>query len=227
MPRVIRARGAGDDASGQVFTTRAVAPLPRNELLLSMSSMQPTDEGGSMDSTPIVYELDPAHSHLGFSVRHMMVSQQRGTIRGASGTLTLDRAHPSKSRVEVAIDVATINTNVTDRDNHLRGPDFFDVANHPTITFVSRDVRVEDDGQLRVTGDLTIRGTTRSVVLDADPVSDESKDMYGLTRVGSSATTKISRKDFGLVWNAILETGGVALADEVKITLDVQFIRKA
>jgi len=178
-------------------------------------------------STPIVYELDPAHSHLGFSIRHMMVSQQRGTIKAQSGTLTLDRAALSKSRVEVTIDVASINTNVTDRDNHLRGPDFFDVANHPTISFVSREVRVKDDGELDVTGDLTIRGTTRSVTLHAEPVSEESKDMYGLIRVGTSASTKISRKEFGLVWNAILETGGVALGDEVKINLDVQFIKKA
>jgi polyisoprenoid-binding protein YceI len=177
-------------------------------------------------STPIVYELDPAHSHLGFSIRHMMVSQQRGTIKAQSGTLTLDRGNLSNSRVEVAIDVASINTNVNDRDNHLRGPDFFDVANHPTISFASREIRVKDDGELDVTGDLTIRGTTRSVTLHAEPVSEESKDMYGLIRVGTSASTKISRKDFGLVWNAILETGGVALGDEVKIHLDVQFIKK-
>ena len=177
--------------------------------------------------TTTIYELDPVHSHIGFSVRHMMVSQQRGVFRGVSGTLELDRANPSRSRVEVSIEVATINTNVVDRDEHLRGPDFFDVANHPRMTFVSREVRAQDDGQLRVTGDLTIRGTTRSVVLDADPVSEESKDTYGLIRVGTSATTRISRKDFGLVWNAILETGGVALGDEVKITLDVQFVRKS
>jgi polyisoprenoid-binding protein YceI len=177
-------------------------------------------------STPIVYELDPAHSHLGFSIRHMMVSQQRGTIRAQSGTLTLDRADLAKSRVDVTIDVASINTNVTDRDNHLRGPDFFDVANHPTIGFVSKEVRVKDDGELDVTGDLTIRGTTRSVTLHAEPVSEESKDPYGLIRVGTSVTAKISRKDFGLVWNAILETGGVALGDEVKLHLDVQFIKK-
>jgi polyisoprenoid-binding protein YceI len=176
--------------------------------------------------TTTVYELDPAHSHIAFSIRHMMVSQQRGVFRGVSGTLTLDRGDLAKSRVEVSIDVDTINTNVTDRDNHLRGPDFFDVANHPKMTFVSRDVRATEDG-LRVTGDLTIRGTTRSVVLHAESVSDESKDMYGLIRVGTSATTKISRKDYGLVWNAILETGGVALADDVKITLDVQFVRKS
>jgi len=172
------------------------------------------------------YELDPVHSHLGFSVRHMMVSQQRGQFAGASGTLVLDRADVTKSRVEVTIDVATINTNNTDRDNHLRSPDFFDVAGHPKMTFVSREVRVQGDGQLRVVGDLTIRGTTHSITLDADPISEESKDPYGNIRVGTSITGKLSRKEFGLVWNALLETGGVALGDDVKLMLDVQFIRK-
>ena len=176
--------------------------------------------------TTTTYELDPVHSHLGFSVRHMMVSQQRGQFAGASGTLTLDRADLTRSHVEVTIDVATINTNNTDRDNHLRSGDFFDVANHPKITFVSRAVQVKDDGELRVTGDLTIRGTTRSVVLTTEPISEESKDPFGNIKVGTSVTGKISRKDFGLVWNAILETGGVALGDDVKLMLDVQFQRK-
>lgn len=176
--------------------------------------------------TTTTYQLDPVHSHLGFSVRHMMVSQQRGQFAGASGTLSLDRASLANSRVEITIDVATINTNNTDRDNHLRSGDFFDVANHPTIAFVSREVQAGDDGELRVTGDLTIRGTTRAVVLTAEPISEESKDPFGNIRVGSSVTGKISRKDFGLVWNAILETGGVALGDDVKLTLDVQFQRK-
>jgi polyisoprenoid-binding protein YceI len=176
--------------------------------------------------TTTTYELDPVHSHISFSVRHMMVSQQRGQFRGVTGTLTLDRTNPSNSRVEVAIDVATINTNVADRDAHLRGPDFFDVEHHPSMTFVSREVRVDDDGQIKLTGDLTIRGTTRPVVLDVDPISEESRDPFGMIRVGTSATGKISRKEFGLVWNAILETGGVALGDDVKMTLDVQFLRK-
>src|SRR5262245_14656065 len=114
-----------------------------------------------MDATTTTYELDPAHSHIGFSIRHMMVSQQRGQFRGVSGTLVLNRSDLSKSRVEVAIDVATINTHVADRDAHLRGPDFFDVENHPKMTFVSREVRQQEDGDLAVTGDLTIRGTTR------------------------------------------------------------------
>ena len=176
--------------------------------------------------TTAIYELDPVHSHLTFSVRHMMVSQQRGQFTGASGTLTLDRDNLAASRVEVSIDVATINTNNTDRDNHLRSADFFDVANHPKMTFASRQVQVGDDGELKVTGDLTIRGTTRSVVLTAEAISDESKDPFGNIRVGTSVTGKVSRKDFGLVWNAVLETGGVALGDDVKLSLDVQFIRK-
>jgi len=176
--------------------------------------------------TTTTYELDPVHSHLGFSVRHMMVSQQRGQFAGASGTLTLDRADLTKSHVEVTIDVATVNTNNTDRDNHLRSGDFFDVANHPKITFVSRAVQVKDDGELRVTGDLTMRGTTRSVVLTTEAISDESKDPFGNIKVGTSVAGKVSRKDFGLVWNAILETGGVALGDDVKLMLDVQFQRK-
>jgi polyisoprenoid-binding protein YceI len=176
--------------------------------------------------TTTTYDLDPVHSHIGFSVRHMMVSQQRGVFGGVTGTLTLDRADLTRSHVEVSIDVATINTQVTDRDNHLLSADFFDAANHPKITFASRKVEVQDGGDLRVTGDLTIRGTTRSVVLTAEPISEESKDLYGNLKVGTSVTGKISRKDFGLVWNALLETGGVALGDDVKLMLDVQFQRK-
>ncbi len=176
--------------------------------------------------TTTTYELDPVHSHLGFSVRHMMVSQQRGQFQGVTGTLTLDREDLTKSRVEVAIDTATINTHNTDRDNHLRSADFFDVANHPKMTFVSREVKAQPDSELRITGDLTIRGTTRSVTLTAEPLSPESKDPFGNIKIGTSATGKLSRKEFGMVWNAVLETGGIALSDEIKLTLDVQFVRK-
>jgi polyisoprenoid-binding protein YceI len=176
--------------------------------------------------TTTTYELDPVHSHLSFSVRHMMVSHQRGQFEGVTGTLALDREDLTKSHVEVSIDVATINTHNADRDNHLRSADFFDVANHPKMTFASREVKVKSDGELQVTGDLTIRGTTRSVTLTAEALPAESKDPYGNIRIGTSATAKISRKDFGIVWNAVLETGGIALGDDVKLQLDVQFVRK-
>lgn len=176
--------------------------------------------------TTTTYELDPVHSHLGFSVRHMMVSHQRGRFQGVTGTLTLDREDLARSHVEVTIDVATIDTHNTDRDNHLRSADFFDVANHPKMTFVSREVKAQPDGELHVTGDLTIRGTTRPVTLVTEPLPPESKDPFGNIRIGTSATAKLSRKEFGMVWNAVLETGGIALADEVKLTLDVQFVRK-
>jgi polyisoprenoid-binding protein YceI len=172
------------------------------------------------------YELDPTHTHVGFSVRHMMVTQQRGQFRGVSGVLTLDRGDLAKSRVEATIDVASVDTNVAQRDDHLRSADFFDAEKHPKMTFTSKEIRAQD-GRLLVIGDLTIRGTTRSVTLDADPISEESKDPFGMIKVGTSATTKISRKDFGLVWNAVLETGGVAVGDDVRITLDLQFQRKA
>jgi polyisoprenoid-binding protein YceI len=175
--------------------------------------------------TTTTYELDPVHSHIGFSVRHMMVSHVRGQFRGVTGTLTLDRDNLAASRVDVTIDVATLNTHVDDRDKHLLSADFFDVANHPKITFVSKSVQAKGD-DLKVTGDLTIRGTTHSVTLDAEAISPDSKDPFGNIKVGTSATGKISRKEFGLVWNAILETGGVAVGDDVKLTLDAQFVRK-
>jgi polyisoprenoid-binding protein YceI len=176
--------------------------------------------------TTTTYELDPVHSHLSFSVRHMMVSHQRGQFQGVTGTLTLDREDLTKSHVEVSIDTATINTHNADRDNHLRSADFFDVANHPKMTFASREVKVQSDGELTITGDLTIRGTTRPVTLTAEALPAESKDPFGNIRIGTSASAKISRKDFGIVWNAVLETGGIALSDDVKLQLDVQFVRK-
>jgi polyisoprenoid-binding protein YceI len=172
------------------------------------------------------YDLDPTHSTAGFSVRHMMVTQQRGQFHDLAGKLLLDRDDLTRSAVEATILVESIDTHVKDRDVHLRSADFFDAENHPKITFVSRRVERMPGEHLRVTGDLTIRGTTRTVVLDTEPISPESKDPFGMIKIGTSATTKISRKDFGLVWNAALETGGVAVGDEVKLTLDLQFQRK-
>jgi polyisoprenoid-binding protein YceI len=177
-------------------------------------------------SSTVVYQLDPTHTYVGFSIRHMMVTQQRGQFHDVSGTLRLDGDDLAASSVDVAIKVASVDTNVAQRDDHLRSADFFDAVHHPEMTFVSRSIAPAADGRIRVAGDLTIRGATRPVVLDADPISAESKDPFGMIKVGSSATTKISRKDFGLVWNTMLDAGGVAVGDEVRIMLDLQFQRR-
>lgn len=175
---------------------------------------------------PTDYELDPTHTSVVFSVRHMMVTQQRGQFHDVRGTLSLDRDDVSRSRVEASIDAASVDTHVAQRDEHLRSADFLDVAKHPRITFASRRVEPTPDGRLRITGDLSIRGTTRTVAFDADPVSAEHRDPFGMIKVGTAATTRISRKDYGLTWNAVVEAGGVAVGDEVTITLDLQFQRK-
>jgi polyisoprenoid-binding protein YceI len=191
----------------------------------SSAISMPEEESQTM-SDATAYEIDPTHTYVGFSVRHMMVTQQRGQFHGVRGKLELNWVDVTQSRVEASIDVGSVDTNVAQRDDHLRNADFFDAAHHPKMTFVSKEIRRRGDGRFDIVGDLTIRGTTRSVTLDSDPISDESKDPFGMIKVGTSASTKISRKDFGLVWNAVLETGGVAVGDEVKVTLDLQFQRK-
>jgi polyisoprenoid-binding protein YceI len=164
--------------------------------------------------------VDPVHSHVGFSVRHMMVTTVRGKFTAYSGTLDLDAADFTRSHIAGEIDVASIDTGNADRDNHLRSPDFFDVANHPKIAFKSTAIARSGDGYT-VTGDLTIRGTTHPVTLDVE-LAGTSKNPYGQMVTGVSATGAINRKDFGLVWNAVLETGGVAVAEKVKIEIEIQ-----
>lgn len=173
-----------------------------------------------------IYELDPTHTYVGFSVRHMMVTQQRGQFHEVSGRLWLNRQDPSGSRVEATIQMSSINTQVKQRDEHLRSPDFFDVERYPTMRFVSTRFEPRATGLL-VHGELSLHGKTLPVTLEAEPFSEESKDPFGVIKVGTSATTKISRKAFGLMWNAALETGGVAVGDEIKIVLELQFQRQA
>jgi polyisoprenoid-binding protein YceI len=172
------------------------------------------------------YTLDGSHSYVGFSVRHMMVANQRGQFHDVSGTLTVHEADLTKSRVEVAIGVASIDTHEPKRDEHLKAADFFDVAKYPSITFKSSKVERAKDGRLKISGDLTMHGVSKRVVLDAEPLSPESKDPFGNIKRGTSATTKLNRKDFGLVWNKLLETGGVAVGEEITITLELEFTRK-
>ncbi|NVJ09903.1 polyisoprenoid-binding protein [Myxococcus sp. AM001] len=171
------------------------------------------------------YELDSTNSVALFSVKHMMVSNVRGTFTKVTGTAHIDEKDLTKSKVEATIDATTVNTNDAKRDEHLRAPDFFDTAKYPTITFKSTKVEKARAG-LKVTGNLTLHGVTKPVVLDVEGFSTVSKDPYGNTKRGGSATTKINRKDFGLSWNDVLETGGVAVGEEVTITLDIQLNQK-
>lgn len=172
------------------------------------------------------WTIDPDHSNVGFKVRHLMVSNVKGSFDKHSGTVEIDDKDITKSKVNVSIDTSSINTNVQKRDEHLRSADFFDVANYPTMTFVSKKVVKAGKDKLKVTGDLTLHGVTKQVVLDVEGPTKESKDPWGNIRKGASATTKINRKDFGLVWNAALETGGVAVGEEITITLEIEMIRK-
>ncbi|GFO55001.1 polyisoprenoid-binding protein [Geomonas sp. Red276] len=172
------------------------------------------------------WTLDPDHSNVGFKVRHLMVSNVKGNFERFTGTIDINDKDVTKSTVQVSIDTNSINTNVQKRDAHLRSADFFDVAKYPTMTFVSKKVAKAGKNKLKVTGYLTLHGITKEVVLDVEGPSAESKDPWGNIRKGATATAKINRKDFGLVWNAALETGGVAVGDEVTITLEAEMIRK-
>lgn len=178
-------------------------------------------------ATPITttWNLDPVHSVAEFKVKHMMISNVKGQFRGISGVLTLDESDVANSRVEAGIDAASINTGDAQRDAHLKSADFFDVQNFPTLGFKSTGVKRTGDDELAVTGDLTIHGVTRQVVFSVEGPTVAGKDPWGNTRVGLSAVARINRKDFGLTWNAALETGGILVGDDITITLDVQFVR--
>lgn len=171
-----------------------------------------------------LWAIDPAHSNVEFAVKHLMIATVKGRFAEVSGTLHLDEAQPEQSVVDVRIGAASIDTRQPDRDAHLRSADFFDVENHPAITFKStRVTRVGDE--YRVDGDLTIHGATRPVSLRVNE-EGRTRDPWGNERVGFSATTKINRKEFGLTWNQVLETGGIAVADEVKISIDLELVKQ-
>jgi polyisoprenoid-binding protein YceI len=173
------------------------------------------------------WTIDSAHSAAQFSVRHMMVSNVRGEFGKLSGTAVYDPTNPGAATVEATIDATTISTRETRRDEHLKSPDFFDTAKYPTITFKSRKVEPVGEGHLKVTGDLTMKGVTKEVVLDVTGLNAEVKDQRGTARVGASATTRLNRKDFGVSWNRALDSGGVVVGDEVDVILDVELVKKA
>jgi polyisoprenoid-binding protein YceI len=171
------------------------------------------------------YQIDAAHSSVQFSVRHLMVSNVRGTFTGVTGTVVYDPEKPAETSIDAVIDVNTVNTHDEKRDGHLKSPDFFDVGTYPSMTFKSKSVNSAATGSHTVTGDLTLHGVTREVTLTAEDVSDEAKDPWGNFRIGVSIKGKIKRSDFGLSWNAALETGGVMVGDEVKLEFDLELVK--
>ena len=171
------------------------------------------------------WKIDPVHSGAEFKVKHMMISNVKGQFTGVSGTLSLDEADITRSKIEATIDVASIDTREAQRDAHLKSADFFDVEKFPTLSFKSTNIARRGEGELDVEGDLTIHGVTRKVKFAVEGPTAPGKDPWGNTRIGISATTKINRKDYGLTWNSTLETGGILVGEDITITLDVQFIK--
>jgi polyisoprenoid-binding protein YceI len=171
------------------------------------------------------YTIDPSHSTVGFVARHAMVTKVRGQFNGFEGTAHVDVTNPAGSRVDLTIDVATVDTRSADRDGHLKSGDFFDAETYPTIRFVSTDVK-RSGSVWTVTGDLTIKGVTKSVSVDFEETGS-AQDPFGNVRVGFEGATTVNRKDFGLTWNAALETGGVLVSEKIKLEFDVSAIKSA
>jgi polyisoprenoid-binding protein YceI len=191
-----------------------------NKLIAALLAVAPV----LATAAPGAWKIDPSHSTVGFSVRHLVISNVRGEFSKYDAKVQLDDADPSRSSVEATIDAASIDTRSADRDGHLRSPDFFDVAKYPTITFRSTKVAMAGPDRLRVTGDLTLHGVTRPVTLEVT-TSQEVKGLYGETRRGYTATAQLDRRDFGLVWNKMIEAGP-AIGDVVTLTLDLSSVKE-
>ena len=180
---------------------------------------------GGIASAQYTYQIDPAHSSAQFSVRHLMVSNVKGEFSKVSGTVIYDPKNPAASKLDAAIDVTSINTRIAKRDAHLKSPDFLDAAKYPSIVFHGKSFS-SVNGTLLVRGDLSMHGITREVVLTVEPLAPEIKDPLGLIRTGTSASTKINRRDWGLTYNALIESGGAVVGEEVNITIDVELTRQ-
>ncbi len=174
----------------------------------------------------IVYDIDATHSSAHFSVRHLMISNVKGEFTKVSGTVTFDPDNPKASKVEAIIDVNSLHTRDEQRDGHLKSAEFFDSAKFPEIKFVSTSVEPDGHDEYLVKGDMTIHGVAKEVALHVEGPTPEVKDPWGNLKAGAAATAKINRKDFGLTWNAALETGGVMIGEEVKLNLEVELTRR-
>jgi polyisoprenoid-binding protein YceI len=173
----------------------------------------------------VTYKIDPAHSSANFVVRHMMITNVRGGFSGVEGTIEFDPQSPADARIEAVVSTSKINTLDENRDAHLKSAEFLDAEQFPTMTFKSKTISPAGEGEWKVTGDLTIHGVTKEVALNVEGPTAEGKDPFGNTRIGASATTKIKRSEFGLTWNAALETGGILIGDDLKIELEISAIR--
>lgn len=173
----------------------------------------------------MTWQIDPAHSHITFSARHMMISKVRGRFENFSGTIDFDENNPAASTINIEIDAASINTRMQQRDDHLRSADFLDTANYPTLTFVSNRVEVTSDDSGRLIGDLTIRGVSQEVTLNVE-YAGQAKSPWGTISAGFSAATKINRKDWGLEWNAPLESGGFLVGDDITIDIELELVKQ-
>jgi polyisoprenoid-binding protein YceI len=176
-------------------------------------------------ATSTTWKIDSSHSHIEFAVRHLMISTVKGRFGDVEGTITIVDGDPSRSSVKATIKAASIDTRTEQRDDHLRSADFLDAANFPELTFTSTRITGDVD-TFKVTGNLTIRGVTREITLNATN-EGSGKDPWGGDRRGFSATTKLDRRDFGLIWNQAIETGGVVVGHEVKISIEIQAVKEA
>ena len=179
----------------------------------------------SASAQPATWTVDTLHSSAHFTVRHMMISTVRGQFGGVKGTVKYDPKNPLASTAEATIDCTTINTGEPKRDSDLKGAEFFDIAKYPVMKFKSKKVETAGQGRLKMTGDLTINAITRQVAMDVEGPTGQVRDPRGRDKIGVSATAKISRKDFGITWNQFMETGGVAVSDEVSITIDLELTK--
>jgi polyisoprenoid-binding protein YceI len=174
----------------------------------------------------VSWRIDTLHSSAQFSVRHMMISTVRGQFGGVKGSILYDPKNPASTTVEATIDCSTVNTGEAKRDADLKTAEFFDVKKYPVMTFKSKRVEAAGGGKLRMSGDLTINAVTRAVILDLEGPTPPIKDTQGREKIGVSGETKISRKEFGILYNPILESGGVTVSDEVKIILEIELIKQ-
>jgi polyisoprenoid-binding protein YceI len=179
----------------------------------------------SIEMSTTTWVIDASHSHVQFTARHMMISKTRGRFHNFTGTVQFDEQNPAASSVSVEIDTASIDTRDEKRDGHLKSPDFLDVANYPTMSFVSKRIEVVDDSHGKIYGDLTIRGVTREVVLETE-YNGQALAPWGTTSAGFTASTKINRKDWGLNWNVALETGGVLVGEEISIDIELEIVKQ-